>query len=388
MKAVVCKDKRLSVEERPDPVPETGQLLVKVLRCGICGSDLHVRQHCDHWGKLMSRHGYRSLQSSSQEVVMGHEFSGEVVDAGPRTRSPFKPGTPIVAVPLLRRGKDIDLVGLSAHSTGGYAERALVQATLALRIPNGLSPTVAALTEPMAVGWHAVVRSEIKSKDVAIVIGCGPVGLAVICMLKAKGVRTIIASDFSPTRRDMATRCGATQVVDPAQTSPYANWKALGFQNDIPGLLELALSSKEQLDKVPLPWWHLWAIGEKLGIGRNRPIVFECVGVPGVLQSIISETPQFSRIIGVGVCMQTDQIEPAIAINKEIDLRFAVGYTPLEFRQTLHMLAEGKVDAAPLITGTVGLHGVDEAFGTLGSAADHVKILVDPSSHVRTLNAA
>jgi threonine dehydrogenase-like Zn-dependent dehydrogenase len=380
MKAVVCQNKRLFVEERPEPIPETGQLLVKVLRCGICGSDLHVRQHCDHWGRLMSRHGYKSLQSSDQAVVMGHEFSAEVLDTGPRTRTALKPGTPIVAVPLLRRGKDIDLIGLSTHSTGAYAERMLVQATLALRIPNGLSPTVAALTEPMAVGWHAVVRSQIRPREVAIVIGCGPVGLAVISMLKAKGVRTIIASDFSPTRRAMAERCGATQVVDPATTSPYANWKALGFQNDLPGLLELAVGSKEQLDKVPLPWWHLWALGERLGIGRSRPIVFECVGVPGVLQSIISDTPQFSRIVGVGVCMQTDQIEPAIAINKEIDIRFAVGYTPLEFRQTLHILADGKVDAAPLITGTVALGGVAGAFDVLANPGDQVKILIDPAA--------
>ncbi len=387
MKAVVCKDKVLSVQERPEPVPEQGQLLVKVLRCGICGSDLHVRQHCDHWGGLMSRHGYKALQSSSQEVVMGHEFSGEVIEAGPRTRTSFKPGTPIVAVPLLRRGKEIDLVGLSAHTTGGYAERAVVQATLALRVPNGLSPTVAALTEPMAVGWHAVVRSEINSREVAIVIGCGPVGLAVICMLKAKGVRRIIASDFSPTRRAMAQRCGATEVVDPAKTSPYASWKELGFINDIPSLLELAMRSKEQLDSVPLPWWHLWALGERLGIGRSRPIVFECVGVPGMLQSIIAATPQFSRIVCVGVCMQSDQIEPAIAINKEVDIRFAMGYTPLEFRQTLHMLAEGKVNAEPLITGTVGLGGVDAAFGALAGAGEHIKILVDPSSAVNALPA-
>lgn len=387
MKAVVCQDQALSVRQLPEPVPEEGQLLVKVLRCGICGSDLHVRQHCDHWGSLMSRHGYKSLQSASQPVVMGHEFSAEVIEAGPRTRTSLKPGTPIVAVPLLRRGKEIDLVGLSAHSTGGYAERALVQATLALRVPNGLSPTVAALTEPMAVGWHAVVRGEVKKRDVAIVIGCGPVGLAVIAMLKAKGVRHIIASDFSAVRRAMAQRCGATEVVDPAHTSPYANWKQFGFHNDIPSLLELGVSSKEQLDKVPLPWWHLWALGERLGIGRNRPIVFECVGVPGMLQSIIAQTPQFSRIVCVGVCMQTDQIEPAIAINKEVDIRFAVGYTPLEFRQTLHMLAEGLVDAEPLITGTVGLNGVDEAFGVLANAGQHVKILVDPSSSVDRLAA-
>jgi threonine dehydrogenase-like Zn-dependent dehydrogenase len=159
MKVVVCKDKQLSVMERPDPVPAQGQLLVKVLRCGICGSDLHVRQHCDHWSRLMARSGYTALTSSAEEVVFGHEFSAEVLDHGPRTKRSLKAGTPIVAVPMLRRGKDIDLIGLSARITGGYAEQMLVEASLAMAIPNGLSPETAALTEPMAVGLHAVSRA-------------------------------------------------------------------------------------------------------------------------------------------------------------------------------------------------------------------------------------
>ena len=84
-------------------------------------------------------------------------------------------------------------------------------------------------------------------------------------------------------------------------------------------------------------------------------MIFECVGIPGMIDGIITGAPLFSRIVVVGVCMEPDRIRPAMAINKEIDLRFVVGYTPLEFRDTLHMLAEGKVDAGPMVTGTVGL---------------------------------
>jgi threonine dehydrogenase-like Zn-dependent dehydrogenase len=108
-------------------------------------------------------------------------------------------------------------------------------------------------------------------------------------------------------------------------------------------------------------------------------VIFECVGIPGILDGIISAAPLLSRVVVVGVCMEPDRIRPAMAINKEIDLRFVVAYTPLEYRDTLHMLAEGRIRAEPLVTGTVGLPGVDEAFTSLGDPETHAKILIDPS---------
>ncbi len=99
-----------------------------------------------------------------------------------------------------------------------------------------------------------------------------------------------------------------------------------------------------------------------------------------MIESIVDGAPLFSRVVVVGVCVGPDRFTPAMAINKEIDLRFVIGYTPLEFRDTLHMLAEGKVDPRPLITGEVGLDGVDAAFTALGDPEPHAKILIDPLS--------
>ena len=101
-----------------------------------------------------------------------------------------------------------------------------------------------------------------------------------------------------------------------------------------------------------------------------------------MLDGVITSAPLFSRVIGVGVCMGEDRIRPSMAINKEIDLRFVVGYTPLEFRDTLHMLADGKLDARPLVTGLVGLDGVAAAFDALVKPEQHAKILIDPQSQV------
>ena len=103
------------------------------------------------------------------------------------------------------------------------------------------------------------------------------------------------------------------------------------------------------------------------------------MGAPGLIDAVIAGAPLFSRVVVVGVCMGADTFRPALAINKETDLRFVVGYTPLEFRDTLHALANGTIDASPLLTGVVGLSGVAGAFEALAQPQAQAKILIDPS---------
>jgi threonine dehydrogenase-like Zn-dependent dehydrogenase len=380
MRAVVCRHGELEVADRPEPVPGRGQVRIEVLRCGICGSDLHARHGCDQWADLAARMGYDRFARSNEPIVFGHEFCGEVAEHGPRCRRSSPTGTPVVALPLLRGSRGVDTVGFSVHAPGAYAEQLLVEESLMMPVPNGLGSDVAALTEPMAVAWHAVRRGDVGKRSVAIVIGCGPIGLAVILVLKARGVRAVVASDYSPERRALAAACGADVVVDPGHESPFTAVERPGHLTDMPSALELAVGTREKLERLPVGWWHLWRLGEAVGAGPKHPVIFECVGVPGVIESVIDGAPLFSRVVVVGVCVGVDQFTPAMAINKEIDLRFVLGYTPLEFRDTLHTLAEGEIDPRPLITGTVGLDGVDAAFGALGDPENHAKILIDPRS--------
>jgi threonine dehydrogenase-like Zn-dependent dehydrogenase len=378
VRAVVCQHANLQVEDLAEPVPGPGQVRLEVLRCGICGSDLHARTGMDEWADMAARTGYDRFGRSTEPVVFGHEFSGAVAEYGPKCRGDVREGAPVVAFPLLRSAGSVDGVGLSRHAPGAYAEQLLVQESLMLAVPNGLDADVAALTEPMAVAWHAVRRSDIGRRDLAIVIGCGPIGLGVILMLKAKGVRTVVASDYSPARRALASACGADVVVDAAHASPYTAVTKRGQVHDAPALLELAVGTSEKLRRLRSGEWHAWRLADRLGAGPKQPVIFECVGVPGMIDSIIDSAPLFARVVVVGVCVGPDRITPAMAINKEIDLRFVIGYTPLEFRDTLHMLAEGRVDPRPLITGTVGLDGVAGAFEALGDPEKHAKILIDP----------
>jgi threonine dehydrogenase-like Zn-dependent dehydrogenase len=380
MRSVVCEHAAFDIVEGAEPTPRSGQVRLEVVRCGICGSDLHARHGLDNWADMARKIGYERFGRSDQPIVFGHEFSGTVAEYGPACKQDLPTGAPVVALPLLRGAGGIDPVGLSAAAPGAYAEQVMVQESLMMAVPNALPADVAALTEPLAVAWHAVRRGDVKKRTLAIVIGCGPVGLGVILCLKAKGVATVVAADFSPGRRALASACGADIVVDHAEGSPYSAADVDGHITDAPAAFELAVGTREKLGRLPVGWWHAWRLGEALGAGPKQPVVFECVGAPGVIDSINEGAPLFSRVVVVGVCVGTDHFTPAMAINKEIDLRFVLAYTPLEYRDTLHMLADGKVNAAPLVTGVVGLPGVNSAFDALGDPETHAKFLIDPKN--------
>ena len=381
MRAVTCHEGHLEVEDVADLTPTEGEVLLDVERCGICGSDLHARLHCDETAGDVAALGYDGFMRSDQRVVMGHEFVGTVADYGPRTKALWPVGTRLVALPVLRAGGSVHLTGLSEQASGGYAEQVLVTASMAMRVPDGLEADRAALTEPMAVALHAVRRGRVGAKDTAVVIGCGPIGLAVILMLKASGVRHVIASDFSSGRRALAEQCGADVVVDPARESPWSSLEeSRRYLTNPIALAELGLDAMDKLRAVPLlPWARVMRAAEKAGATPRGPVVFECVGVPGMIEHIVSSTPLLSRVVVVGVCMGEDSFRPSVAINKELELRFAFAYDPSEFHQALQWIASGKVDVAPLVTGTVGLDGVAGAFEALGDPDRHAKILVDPT---------
>lgn len=375
----MCQNSTLRLADVPEPVPAKGHLVLDVVRAGICGSDLHARFHADAMADAAAEVGMTAMMRAAQAVVMGHEFSGTVREHGPGTRRRIPPGTAVVALPLIRRDGAADFVGLSASAPGAYAERLVVQEALTFPIPNGFSPQTAALTEPMAVAYHAVRKSGVGKADTAVVIGCGPIGLGVILMLRARGVQTIIASDYSAARRALATRCGAQVVVDPAVDSPWSSFADSKYFTSAAALAEFGVRTIEKLRAVPfLPWHKVLRLAEATGKSPRGPVVFECVGLPGVIDHIVDSAPLYSRVVVVGACMERDALRPLMALTKELSVQFVFAYDPGEFHDTLHLMAEGKVDPTPLITGTVGLDGVADAFDTLGKAEEQAKILVAP----------
>jgi len=356
MRAAILRHGDLVVDTVPDPAPGPGQVLVKTLACGICGSDLHAHKHGPRMVDVSRRIGERPPMDLSRDIVFGHEFCAELLDHGPGTGRKLKAGTRVCSMPIVMLADGPRTVGYSNEFPGGFAERMVLNEALLLEVPNGLSAEHAALTEPLAVGIHAVEKAAASGDEVPLVIGCGPVGLAVIAALKLKNLRPIIAADFSPARRKLAERLGADIVVDPAAMSPYRAWM-----------------EKAAIDGI-VPAAGVWS-----ATSPYKPaLIFECVGVPGVLQQVFEGVPRGARIVVVGVCMEIDKIEPMFGISKELNIQFVLGYTPEEFARALRLIAEGQVKAQALITGKVGVDGVKDAFEQLGNPERHTKILVEP----------
>lgn len=358
MRAAVFRQGAIVVDTIADPTPVAGQVLVKTLCCGICGTDLHAAKHTRQFVDLAKRSGGRWGMDPDRDVVFGHEFCCEIVDHGPGTDKRLKPGTLVCSMPMTLAGTTVQGIGYSNDVPGGFAQYMPLAERLLLPVPNGLSAAHAALTEPIAVGWHAVENARLAPDDVPLVIGCGPVGLAVIAGLKIKGAQPIIAADFSPGRRALALQMGADIVIDPAAGSPYASWT------------EAATPAGYDDSRYA----QLFGTGPK----RRPGVIFECVGVPGVIQQIMDGAPAGARVVVVGVCMESDRFEPFFGIVKQLNIQFVLGYNAAEFEASLRHIAEGKVDVAPLITGTVGLDGVAGAFEALANPERHAKVLVQP----------
>ncbi len=338
MRAALMQRGRIWVDTVPDPVPQTGEVLVKTRACGICGSDLHAARHTDAFVATSREAGGAFKLTTFDPVVLGHEFSAEIVDYGPDTPHDLPVGSIVCSVPMLARTQPV-AVGYSDETPGGFGEYMVLSRSLVLPAPAGTPETHAALTEPMAVGLHAVNKARLDGREAVLVLGCGPVGLAVITALKHRGVAPIVAADYSPRRRELALGQGAHVAIDPKTQSPFARAELRRTEN---------------------------------------VVIFECIGVPGIIDQVFLSAPRNARIVVVGVCLEMDHSRPLIAINKELSVQYVLGYTLDEFAQTLHNIADGSFDVAPLITARVGLDQVAASFDALRDPEQHAKILVEP----------
>lgn len=331
----------LRLEQRPVPTAGPGEVILKVAYCGICGSDVHATEP--------------SQFQAPSGTVLGHEYSGEVVES----RAPgYSVGARVIGVPLMpcddcggAAGQCRDslgilcprnrIVGLAKEAPGAYAEYVRCGAAHLLRVPESVPLDAAALAEPLAVGAHAVRKAGALLGRRTLVIGAGPIGLAVIAFAKMAGARDIVVSEIDPVRRERAATLGATCLIDPA-ASPVGE------------------AFRAATDGAP-------------------EIVFECVGAHGLIRQCIDLAGIRAHIVVVGVFRHEDTLMPRIAIRKELSLQFVLGYVPDDFALALDLLAREPKIAERMITSKVGFGELPQVFESLRKPNPFGKVLLEPA---------
>ena len=351
MRAAVLRNGVVEARETDDPSPGSGQILVRSLACGICASDLHFMDHPESDADDDSG---LSNHDSDADIVMGHEYCAEVVDYGPGTQRGWAIGTRVSSIPALLVSDGVRIIGQSADAPGGFGEYFLLTETWAQVVPTDLPSELVAIADAISVGWYYVNGAAVTTKEVPLVIGCGAIGLSAIASLKRLGVGPIVAVDFVASRRETARVMGADVVVDPAEISPYEAWRELAYGSPEP--------VRDMMGMLDLPGC----------------VVFECVGVPGVLDAIIKGCERGTRIFSAGGAPQGDHLHTMVAKRKGLNIQFGGGPSMTHWNDAFEEVCSGRLDVTRMFGWTVDLEGVPQALDDARDANGPARIIVVP----------
>lgn len=331
--------KPLAIETIADPRPAADEVVIAVAGAGICGSDLH----------------FTAIEQPvpSGGLVLGHEFAGTIVDVGRDVGNGLKPGDRVTALPIFAcRSCDACEAGLPAlcpggifagytsDRPGGFAQFVKARGAMVQKLPDGVTFSDGAMVEPLAVGHHIVSRAALRPGEAVLILGGGPIGAAVALFARIAGAAHVIVSEPFPARRARSLAAGATASIDP-QAEPVER-----------AFLAIA--------------------------GRRPDIVFECVGLPGMLHQAVDLVGLRGRVVVAGVLFEEDRLPPIVALGKEVTIIYSQAYTERDFAAVIDMIARGVADPAPLHTATIGLDALPDMFEALRTASPHCKVLIDP----------
>jgi len=375
MKCIMCNyaEQKLEIDTVPVPEAGEGEVLVKVLACGICGTDLHLRKHGGGMGLPTS--------------CLGHEFCCEVVKLGDGVTQDLNIGDRVVSMPIVPL-KDPDappaFIGANAKYYGGFAQYMVVSAKMCNKLLKHVSDAHGALSEPMAVAMHAVNEARFgPQQTVPVVYGCGPVGLTAIVILKNRGYKPIIAVQRSPFRRELAAKLGADIVIDPSAGDGSHVWAA--WSEAMAKKLDVTLDEMKAMERGNYSHGELNLVWEPTNGRWCPPLVFENVGVPGMVEQICKDAPRHTRMVMCGYCMQPDSLPHAVTMSKEIEIKCVLGYSGAEFTSAVNLISQlaltedGKAALDLIITKSVGLDEVSAMFDELASNSNNAKVLVKPN---------
>ncbi|MGB2064306.1 Sorbitol dehydrogenase [Marinomonas gallaica] len=352
MKAARFYDKGdIRIEDIPEPTVEPGTVGIDVAWCGICGTDLHEFMEgpifippCGH---------PHPISGESAPITMGHEFSGVVYAVGEGVDD-IQVGQQVVVEPYIiaddvptgpgenyHLSKNMNFIGLGGCG-GGLSEKIAVKRRWVHPIANSIPLDQAALIEPLAVGYHAFVRSDAKAGDIALVGGGGPIGLLLSAVLKAKGI-TVILTELSAKRKEKALDTGvADYILDPTEVNVT--------------------------DEVM-----------KITENRGVDVAFECTSNNKVLDTLVESTKATGAIVIVSIWSHPATVNVHSVVMKELDIRGTIAYVN-NHAETIKLVEEGKVNLEPFITQRIELDDlISQGFDTLiHNNESAVKIIVRP----------
>ena len=322
----------LALETLPDPTPDAGEVVVQVSRCGICGSDLHMTEDAAYGCK----HG----------DVLGHEFAGEIVAAG-KDVACFATGDLVSVIPLMSCGHcehcrkgEVQWCTQFGLQGGGYAEYAVTRPNQCVKLPNQVSLDDGAIIEPLAVALHGVNLSGMKTGDTVLVLGAGPIGLAVAFWAKRYGAGKVVMQDIAMHQQDRALEMGADAFIADAADPVGSAERAMG--------------------------------------GKKADIVFECVGIPGLIQQAVDQVRNDGTICLLGLCTKPDTINTFAMLSKQVKLVTSAFFTRQEYEAALDALNRGAMEPRALVTETISLADTPKVFESLKQRTDQCKVLIAP----------
>lgn len=349
MRAVVLNGGRLEVRNTADPVPGPGELLLRTLSTAICASDVHFM---DHPEAGVDDPTGRSLYDPDRDVVMGHEFVGEVVGHGPDCRGQFPIGARVTSIPirLVNGGADgVHIIGQHPEAPGSFGEYVVVAEAVARVADGDASADAVALTDAFAVGEFYVRAARMEPDEIPLVIGAGAIGLSTVAALASRGVAPIIVSDFNEQRRELARDgFGAHILVDPAQTSPFETWRATRAER------------------------NQW----------GPAVVFECVGATGLIQNIVESADMGTRIYCAGGWYSGDTLDITTATRQGVTVQFGGGPMPQDWYGTLDAITSGRLDPLPSVGRVIGLDEVPDAMELARRSDGPPRIIVHPNGDI------
>lgn len=322
MKAAVCKKPfEISIEEVPTPVPGPDELLVQVKASAICGSDIKAYE---------GKHPLIRLP-----LILGHEFSGVVVDKGDSVEG-FHIGDRVVVEPSSVCGvcffcqrKEyalcMNLKQLGHQLPGSFAEYTLSKAKFTYRLPKTIDFEKAALTQPLAISIHAADRAGIQNGQNVIILGMGPIGLLLLQVIKKMGAR-LLASDLVDFKLDRATSLGADQVCH---------------------------GSDPALQETIMAWTQ----------GRGADIVIEAAGTSATIRQSFSFVRRGGTLLLLGITGHEREEVPLEKVTlDELNVLGTVRYGMWDFPRAVEMIHQQSVDLDPIITRRFGMSDLPGVF--------------------------